>query len=241
MFGTFKKVVRKAFLTAGVDIRRTGPSPLVWLRTQNIGTVFDIGANTGEFAALVHTLLPEATIYSFEPLKECYTRLVSKMKAVPGFRAFDFALGDRECESEMHRSKFSPSSSILSMAKLHKELFPFTEEEGTEKIRVRRLDDVAMELYCPENILVKIDVQGYEDKVILGGKELISRAKILIVEISFQTLYEGQPLFDEIYDMLRTMWFVYAGSVEQIKSPIDGSVLQSDSIFLKRAPSEEPR
>ena len=84
-----------------------------------------------------------------------------------------------------------------------------------------------------DNMLVKIDVQGYEDRVIRGGQDTISRAEIVIVETSFQCLYEGQPMFEYIYEVLTKMGFSYRGALEQISNPIDGGILQADSLFVK--------
>jgi len=67
--------------------------------------------------------------------------------------------------------------------------------------------------------------------VIRGGEDLVSRAKMLIVGTSFRTLYEGQPLFDEIYGLLRQMGFKYVENWNQLLSPVDGSVLQAEAIF----------
>ncbi|MFN8465859.1 MAG: FkbM family methyltransferase [Caldilineaceae bacterium] len=46
--------------------------------------------------------------------------------------------------------------------------------------------------------MVKIDVQGFEDKVLLGGELTIRHASMLIIETSFQVLYEGQALFGDV-------------------------------------------
>lgn len=76
-------------------------------------------------------------------------------------------------------------------------------------------------------------MQGYETKVILGGKQTISRAAIVIAETSFQELYEGQPLFNEVYEMLKDLGLRYAGSLgPQLMNPTDGSALQADSLFI---------
>lgn len=237
MYELFSNIVKNAFLALGLDIRQVPRESrrFVWLKNQNIKTVFDIGANTGQFAMMIHNVLPEASIYSFEPLKDRYEQLITTMQHVAKFRAFNYALGDEHSETEIHRSKFSPSSSLLPMADLHKQAFPYTKEKTVERIRVRRLDEISQDLDCSENILIKIDVQGFEDKVILGGKELLSKAKILIVETSFEILYETQPLFDAIYDMLKQMQFSYKGNLDQLQSPIDGRVLQSDSIFVRES------
>jgi FkbM family methyltransferase len=205
-----------------------------WLKKLDIRTVLDVGANGGGFAADIHATLPSAAIYSFEPLRDCYAQLVNTMKDVRSFRAFDFALGDETLQTTIHRSSFSPSSSLLPMADVHKQAFPFTNEGWvSESVRMRRLDDVADELNLVDNILIKIDVQGFEDRVIRGGWNTVRRAKLLIVEVSFERLYQGQPLFDEIYDTLREAGFTYRGATGQLLSPIDGAVLQADGIFLK--------
>jgi len=75
------------------------------------------------------------------------------------------------------------------MGGLHKRAFPFTSKDALEKIAVKRLDDMARDLDLTENILIKIDVQGFEDRVIAGGLKTIQMAKLLIVETSFESLY----------------------------------------------------
>ena len=62
---------------------------------------------------------------------------------------------------------------------------------------------------------------------------MISQAKVLIVETTFQKLYDGQLLWKDIFDLLSKMGFIYMGNFHQMKSPLEGSVLQADSIFLK--------
>ncbi len=237
-----KSAVKKILEAAGYELRRINinhkfeperEDRFKWIRNLNIRTVLDVGANTGQFADEIHTILPDAAIYSFEPLRDCYDLLVEKMSHVPKFRAFDFALGSEASEVEIHRSEFRPSSSILRMGELHKRVFPFTSKDALEKIAVKRLDDVTRELDLTENILIKIDVQGFEDRVIAGGLKTIQMAKLLIVETSFQSLYDDQPLFDTIYETLKGMGLAYHGNFTQLLNPIDGSVLQADGIFIK--------
>ncbi|GAF99123.1 unnamed protein product, partial [marine sediment metagenome] len=208
-----------------------------WLKELNIQTVFDIGANTGQFASMIHNVLPEALIYSFEPLEDCYRQLCTNMRGASKFKAFNFALGDRDKETEIYHDTYSPSSSLLQISKLHKKVFPFTGQRTIENVKVKRLDQVIddLNLELKKNILLKIDVQGYEDKVILGAQKSILEAKAVLAETSYHALYEGQPLFDTIYDMLRQRGFEYMGNLEQIKNPLNGTVLQSDSIFINSA------
>ena len=92
-----------------------------------------------------------------------------------------------------------------------------------------RIKDLVIE----GDLLIKMDVQGFEDKVIGGGIDTIKRASILIVETSFQTLYADQPLFEDIYDLLKED-FRYMGAINQNRSQIDGNMLYEDSIFIRK-------
>jgi FkbM family methyltransferase len=206
---------------------------LVWLTRLDIRTVIDVGAHQGEFARMIHGILPEASILSFEPLEDCYRQLRFNMRDVARFTAFNCAVGDARARVVMHRNEYSPSSSLLKMAALHKTAFPFTVRESEEMIEVRRLDDALRDMRLEDHVLVKIDVQGYEDRVIAGGEELLCRARVVIAETSFSALYEGQPLFDDIYRELTHKGFRYTGNFEQLLNPEDGSVLQADAVFQR--------
>lgn len=207
---------------------------IMWLRNTQIKTILDIGANTGQFAKYINQIFPQAILYSFEPLEDCYNELVSNFKQIPQFQAFNVALGDKAAQMEIHRSEFSPSSSLLAMAELHKNAFPHTQDQTLYKVDVVRLSDIGKTLNLQKPILIKLDVQGFEDKVIAGGKDVIEQAEIIIIEMSVEKLYENQPLFDDIYKSLVDLGFKYKGNYEQLYSPQDGRILQIDGIFMKR-------
>lgn len=205
--------------------------PHDWLRGLPIRTVLDIGANTGQFAAEIRGLRPEAFIYSFEPLRDAHASLVKRMGGDERFRAFNFALGAEDSRALIHRSEFSPSSSLLPMLELHRAAWPHTAAAVTEEIEVRRLDSLGLE---PEpELLVKIDVQGFEDKVVEGGRAMLARAAYVVTEVSFARLYEGQPLFEDIYRLLAAMGFEYRGALAQLLDPRDGRPLQADAFFAR--------
>lgn len=233
---SFGKRVGRVF---GLEIKRTRSADFnyKWLECQNFRTILDIGAYIGEFSKSIHKILPEARIYAFEPLNDSYNRLIARTKHLPRFKAFNFALGEKDDDKvEIHRCKFLPSSSLLSMCDLHKEMFPATDGEVIKEIRLRRLDSIVRELDIEENILIKMDVQGYEDRVIAGGKETFSKAKTVIAETSFEQLYEGQAFFDDIYNIMKGMGFSFKGSWgPMMKSPIDGHVVYCDSVFVRES------
>jgi len=206
-----------------------------WLTSLGIGTVLDIGANAGVWSRTVHEVFPTARIYAFEPLDDCFGVLQQRMKGIPRFQAFNVALGDSSRAIEFHRSSYSASSSFLEMADLHKRVFPKTAGATKLVVRCERLDDLMDGLVIDGNLLVKIDVQGFEDKVIVGGERTIAGASVVIVEASFYPLYQGQPLFEDIFSRLQSLGFELRGILDQTGDPSDGRLLFGNAVFTKKS------
>lgn len=228
--------IRRAIQKFGIDIRQYQqlPDKLAWASKQGIKTIIDIGANTGQFAAEIRQQLPEAKIVSFEPIKECFGKLLTNMARDKNFVAYNFAIGDINGTKIMNRNAYTPSSSILPMSEAHKILFPHTRDSQPETITIKRLDDVVSSLNLAREIMIKVDVQGYEDRVLTGGQKTFAATKMIIMEISFQTLYEGQPSFDDLYRPIHGLGFVYRGSLGQKINPQSGEIISEDIIFSKQ-------
>jgi FkbM family methyltransferase len=224
------KLIQRSLYSLGLSVKLAKPENFKWLQERDIETVLDIGANVGQFATKINAILPKARIISFEPLSNCYQELATKT-ATKNVSAFNFALGEEDGQVEINVSKHTPSSSLLDMAQLHKDVFSGTDYAGKETIKVRRLDDVVSELGDLGKFLVKIDVQGFEDRVIKGGMKTIQQAELIIIETSFKELYKGQLLFNGIYNLLNGLGFEFQGNMTQCFNKADGSILYAESIF----------
>ncbi len=231
--------IRTLIQKTGFDLHRyrktDETNKMEYLRECSIRTVIDVGANIGQFAKEVRAILPDASIYSFEPVQECYRQLLHNMSADTKFQAFNCALGDTNGKIAIHKNDYSQSSSILDMADAHKRLFPHTSHDVPEEITVKRLDDMTemRPVTLEKNILLKIDTQGFEDRVIRGGPDFLKETKAVLAETSFLELYKGQPLFADIYKTLTSQGFRYTGSFWQKINPENGQVLFEDSLFVR--------
>ena len=205
-----------------------------WLLDYNFKTIIDIGANEGQFASKVRMFFPAAHIISFEPIPAVYQKLINNFNADANFKAFPYGLGDDNAVVEFYENESSASSSLLKM-KEHTVHFNKATHTTPITINIRKLDEVLQNEDIKGPLLVKIDVQGFEDKVILGGENILSKADMILCEVSFTQLYEGQKLFNDIYNMLNSIGFMYAGNYEQLYSPANNAVLQADAIFIKKS------
>jgi len=231
-------LVKRLFIILGIDIKLLkNKDSDIWLKKKKIRTIIDIGANSGQFASKMRKLFPDARIISFEPLPDEFNKLNNRFKKDTFFESYNMAIGDVEETIQMFQNEFSASSSILEIDKIHITNFPETYKTKVINVKSIRLDDFLRNRSLDKQILIKIDVQGFENKVINGGKEILNSADILIIEMSFYPLYKEQPLFHEIYTSLFEIGFVFQGIYDQLYSPIDRTILQADGIFTRKAVS----
>jgi FkbM family methyltransferase len=246
-----RREVRRLFQLAGYDVasiakqneeaQRIARQSWRWLDTLGIGTLIDIGANTGQFARLFLDVRPGCLVYSFEPLRDCYEELQQAMAAQTGFTAFNVALGEADGVATFFRSQFSPSSSLLAMGEQHKLLFPYTRNVTPEMVTVRRLDSFIHELAINGGLLVKIDVQGAEAQIIEGGRIFLSQAAAVLAEVGYLPLYEGQATPRELLGLLDDLGFAFVGVVDQYSRPSDSLPVYGDALFVRRSALAQTR
>lgn len=237
-----KNKINDSLKNFGYEIRKihngfSGNNNLKWLTDYNFDTILDIGANEGQYARFIKNLFPNARLISFEPIKECYDILVSVSNPeMRNFTAFNYALGDENKTEKFHLNDFNPSSSLLDISNASIEHFPFTKNQRTINVEVKRLDDIVDELNPEGKMLVKIDVQGYEKNVLMGGCNFLKTGeKMIILEVSIKKLYNNEPDFHEIYNILYSMGYSYIGNLDQLYSPVNGEILQIDAVFYRKA------
>jgi FkbM family methyltransferase len=203
-----------------------------WLHKLEIKTIIDVGSNEGQFLHAINKTLPNRKIYAFEPIAECYEKLLVSTKAYD-VTVYNCGLSDYNGISEINVSGNLVSSSILGMNDLHESLYPESQYMQRQQISLKRMDDVFAQEQIQKNILIKIDVQGYEEKVLKGGDRTISECAVVIIETSFTSLYEGQWLFENVHGFFIDRNFRFAGFADQSLSKQTGVPLYGDAIFVR--------
>ena len=212
---SLKEGVKSVFRALGTDVIRLKNSPsvtLLGLRNQPIKSIIDVGANRGQFAKRMHNVFPQAKIYCFEPLVEPYNALKSwASNESELIRAFNIAIGDANGRVEIHHHiNHSPSSSMLRTTTLNSERHPFMGAQEREFVTINRLDDALAEagVKLDDQILVKLDVQGFEDRVLRGSQKTLGKASACIIEVNVDALYEGQASFSTLVSFLSDFGFL---------------------------------
>lgn len=234
-----KKIIKYALSKKNLEIRRKYNGfclndNISWIINKNVKTILDIGANDGQFALFARKMFSDSVIFSFEPLLTCFTKVLEISNNDKNMVALNFALGENNETVEMFHDKFSPSSSLLKMTNEHIQNFPYTGNQIKELVKLRKLDTLDEVKDVEREVLMKIDVQGYELNVLKGATNFINQyLPLIVLEISFADLYENEPAFEEIYDFMRALDYRFTGTLDQLYSPDDGAILQADVIFEK--------
>ena len=233
-------IIKKVLNQIGFDIIKASKSPrhsLLGLSNLPIKTIIDVGANRGQFAKYIKPLFPEARLYCFEPLPEPFKELKQWAEKYRNEKvtAFNLALGDNEGILEMYSHvEHNPSSSFLKTSKICESIYPFIKKQVSIPVKMMTLNKWTRSLPTPFDleILIKLDVQGYEDRVIQGGREIFSIAKACIIEVNMDHLYKQQATFKDISLLLYNLNFHYVGNLSQTYAD-DGHVIYINAIFSK--------
>jgi FkbM family methyltransferase len=226
----------------GFDVRKHDSLELehsrvaLLLSAYRIDLVLDIGANIGQWAKSLRNKGYSGDIISFEPLEEAHQIL--KKKAARDSRwtvAPRIALGERDTEIRIHVAGNSQSSSLLEMLPMHEAGAPESVFVGSELVQMKTLDSLIGSVVPSgdRRIFCKLDVQGYEARVLAGAEALFKRIDGLQMEISLAPLYNGQPSFRELLDTMAGRGFEIFGFTPGFVDPRNGRMLQVDGVFFR--------
>jgi len=237
MVSTFRKLARRF----GFDISPFPGSAPHWerliktLSIHNIDCVFDIGANTGQYAQAIRTNGYAGEIVSFEPLSGIRATLEEHAARDPHWTiAPQTAVGAEIGQVEINISGESDMSSILALDAMAHERLASTRATTREQVPVTTLSSI-LEAHTSgaQTIFVKSDTQGYEDQVLDGIGNSWDRIAGLQLELSMQPIYDGQPDHLPLLNRLAEKGFRPHLVIPGYWSRHYGRMLEYDAVFFR--------
>jgi len=238
-----KAITRRAAKELGYEVLGRGESfaaqktLMGLLQQKEINLVLDVGANIGQFVQGLRQAGYRERVVSFEPQASAHAQLQAIAASDPKWTiANRTAIGAVSGVITMHTSGNSVSSSILTMLNSHREAAPESDYVGTESVQINRLDDIFV-VTAQDRVMLKVDVQGYEQQVLNGAPNILASCHALIVEMSLIPLYEGQVLARQMWDLLDEAGFEIWSLEPGFRNPHSGRLLQMDGLFVRRSES----
>lgn len=192
-------------------------------------TLLDVGAHLGHFTQGLRQVFPDCVPTLVEPNPHCLPAL-----AATGHEVLGFAAAHENGEAELFLTREWLQSTGTS---LYRENTHFFRDEVLLRTPVpkRRLDDV---LAGRRFDLVKIDTQGAELDVLLGGQAVLRQADYILIEVSLVNYNQGGARAEEVFAALGALGFRSAEVAEfhRLRGVQDGALLQLDFLFEREVP-----
>jgi FkbM family methyltransferase len=212
--------------------RPPGPRRMRMLAKHEIGVVLDVGANLGQYALELRRHGYRGRIVSFEPLTGAFTELARAAAADPDWELHRVALGAEVGAATIGVASNLASSSLLPMLSSVTEATPEVTLVGHEEVDVRTLDSFELDLDVPT--LLKLDVQGFEDRVIAGARRTLEQVSLIECEVSVEPLYASQQSLREMLNLLADTGYRLI-ALEPGFADKSGKILQFDAWLSRSA------
>jgi hypothetical protein len=118
----------------------------------------------------------------------------------------------------------------------HLEAAPHSKYVDQETVRIITLDEFIRGGEFSgtfDSALLKIDTQGYEGAVLRGSTEVLSRVRLVVLEMSLVPLYEGSQTFIDLYQTLSDHGFRCANINPMFYDRQKHELLQVDGLFAR--------
>lgn len=190
--------------------------------------VVDVGASHGIWSHATSQLFPEAQFILIDPLISRYEQAARNyfIRNIPKTKLLEIAVSNQVGSLSFQVSSDLYGSSLFTPA-------DFRNYE-TITVEVKTLDQVATEENLSGRGILKLDVQFAEHIVLEGANTFLAHVDLVIAELSFIRFDENALVFIEMLNLLHRLGFRYYDETGEWRSPIDGTLLQKDVVFIRQ-------
>jgi len=182
------------------DIREAGATNYIYRAVKKDDVVIDIGANIGYYALMEARLVGDnGKIYAIEPAPQNF-EILKKNISINGYKnieVFNFAIGDKNGIEKLYISNKSNWHSMVA--------FDAQGSEKTIDVTILTIDTFLKDKKYPA--LIRMDVEGYEDKIIRGMIETLKKDRPLklFIEIHPHIMKKDDVVF--LFNILKQYKF----------------------------------
>lgn len=229
------RLLRERYNKEIIEIKDPFRDMRVLLSGIKINSICDIGAHHGDISLKLASLFPSSKIYSFEPYSQSYEVLRKKAEINSNIVPVNCALSSSNGEVNLYINVQDSTNSLSPTGEMGKKYQSWqTETLSTELVRVFTLNSWGKQNSITEIELLKLDVQGFELRVLEGAEDYLkSTVRLIYTEIEFVKIYKENCLYFELEEFLRQFNFELF-QFYNLTSGDDRQLVTGDAIFIKR-------
>ena len=211
-------------------IYRTLDSSIKNLLNKKDPLIFDVGAHKGESIDRFLKIFDKPIFHCFEPQEDSFDIL--KQHHYKNVFFNNFALGDKNEDKEINILNDDSSSSLYKLHERSENLGKL-KKINSKIVSIQTLDGYIKTNKIDKIDLLKIDVQGYEDKVLSGGIHALKNIFLIELEIIFIDYYEKKKSFYDLEKILNINDFeLYSLSTPQFTK--NYQIKWLDALYINR-------
>jgi FkbM family methyltransferase len=207
-FDVVRSPTRRPHLNSASVLRAVAPTAGLLRRPL---VVVDVGARGGVDHAWSAFDPGHVNVIGFEPDDAECRRLNLLYQGRPNVRFIPLALGSERGSRQLYVTADPAAASLYQpdeeTIRRRPELRSATVTRTVE-ISIVTLDEWTREAGIPAIDAVKLDVQGAELDVLKGAARTLQTVRALELEVEFNEIYHGQPLFSDVDRFVRGFGFV---------------------------------
>jgi FkbM family methyltransferase len=193
--------------------------------------IVDVGGADGTTAKIFSNYFPNTQILIFEPLKENIVQLRNLCRSFPRWLVIPEAVGAKKDRKIIHKAERITSSSLFP---LYSGNDNNAFNNALKEVSVETIDVTTLDIECaafPSIALLKLDVQGYELKVLQGAAKTLRKTTVIVLEMNNHSGYVGAPKYYQIDNFLRNHDFSLIDIFPSSK--INNRLMEWDCIYLR--------
>ena len=165
--------------------------------------IIDGGAHRGASVEAFTSHVPQAKFHCFEPDPSLAKELVETFSGKPNVRVVMAALGESKGKATFNINASRPTSSLLPPGDaLESDLQSLCKLVEQVEVDILMIDDYCQEQGLERVDIIKLDLQGYDYKALLGAQTALRGARVVLVEVLFVEIYKGCNLFPDVLRLL---------------------------------------
>ena len=246
-----KKLIKKLINRLGIDIKRLHPEyrnslsfdDIYNLKIKDNPVIFDVVANQGQSIERFRKIFPKSIIHSFEPIKKEFEMLRNKYNNDENIKINNHAIGDEVGKKKFYITTLTGTSYFNKVNKNTNWIKKRSIQNNTSVEKyVKEIVEVnvnTLDQYCEINKIEKIDIlkidtQGYEDKILAGSKSIFKKNIVNFVEleIMFDNVYEKYLTFSDIEKYLLPNQFRFSAIRTYNENLFQGLVFFADVMYI---------
>jgi FkbM family methyltransferase len=188
------------------------PETIEWLHEflQSDDVFYDVGANVGAYSLVAAKIYNNIKVYAFEPGYSSFFDLVENIKINKSesiIYPVNIALSEKTSIGVFNYSSTDAGEASHAFGDALDQYGESFKPVMTQVMSSYSIDDIVN--YIEPPTIVKIDVDGIEKDVLLGGRKILTSGvvKTLLIE-----LVDGDKRTKEVIDLLDDMGFVVKSS-----------------------------